>query len=213
MSKSNSTGLTKSEKWLLLGGIHVALSAFVYYFNVRVFGQEDAKFYAAPLVVLGVVSYIAARHIHSGEATEVFRKKAFQVELAILSVLLLNVVVSMMVLREMSLAGQAESRFDRHLGTASRLRSTDAQERLVAAIVSGKQPTKIQVFQEKEKILVGLLFLELVVAMGGGLWLVAYSLGDADKNGEIDFFEDNSEDEEELPAKGKKKTSFSGFPA
>lgn len=210
MSKSNSTGLTKSEKWFLLGGIHVALSAFVYYFNVRVFGAEDAKFYVSALAVLAIVSIIAARHIQSGDATEVFRKIAFKVELAILCVLFLNVVVSMMVLREMSLATQAEDRFDRNIGVASKLKSEEAQDRLVAAIVGGKRPTKIEVFQEKEKILVVLLFLELAVGMGGALWLVAYSLGDSDKNGEVDWFE---EEEPEPTPKAAKKSSLADFSA
>lgn len=211
--KSNQSGLSKGEKWFLLGGVHLALSAFVYYFNVRVFGKDDAVFYIAPLVVLAVVSLIAGRHILGGDSTPEFQRKAFQVELAILGVLFLNVVVSMMVLREMSLASQAEARFDKNVQTATRLRSADAQDRLIGALVAGKSPTKTEVFQQKERILVGLLFLELFVAMGGGLMLVAYSIGDADKNGKVDMFEDEEEEEEEEEVPVRKGRGWNEFPA
>lgn len=207
MSKSKASGISKWEKWFLLGGVHVALSGFVYYFNERVFGPEEAKFYLSPLIVLAVVSIIAGRHIHRGDATEVFRRKAFHVELLILSVLLLNVVVSMMVLREMSLATQAEGRFDRNLQTASSLDYL-AQRELVSSLVKEQPTSKIKVFQQKEQILVGLLFLELLVGMGGGLLLVAYSLGDSDGNGEIDIFEEEDEEEKEVQPKKKRKSAF-----
>ena len=205
MGQDMSQGLMKWEKWLLLGGPHIALSAFVYYFNIRVFGEEDAKFYVAPLAVMAIVSFIAARHIHTGGSTSVFRTRALQAELSILAVLLLNVCISMMVLREMSLAGQAEKRMDGNLERATKLKSLEAQDRLVAAVLMGKGSNKIQVFQEKEKILVGLLFLELLVAMGWGLVLVAYSVGDADKNGKVDFFEEEEEEPEPPAKKGKKQ--------
>lgn len=207
----SQSGLSKGEKWFLLGGVHLALSSFVYYFNVRVFGEEDAAFYIAPLVVLAVVSLIAGRHIQAGNSTPEFQRKAFQVELSILGILFLNVVVSMMVLREMSLASQAEVRFDKNVESATKLRSVDAQDRLIGALVAGKSPTKTEVFQQKERILVGLLFLELFVAMGGGLMLVAYSIGDSDKNGKVDIFEEDEEEEEEMPA--RKGRDWKEFPA
>ena len=197
--------LASWEKWALMGSVHMILSCFVYYFNLRVFGPDDAPFYGFILVFLGVVSFFAAYHIRTNEATSKFTYVAFVVEVCILLVLAVHVVVSLSVLREMSLAGQSEKRFDVNLTTASKFKSETLQSRALNMIAGQKTETKSAVFKRQEEWLRYLLIFELAAGLIGAISLVAYSLGDKDKNGKIDFFEDEEEEAASPPPPAEEK--------
>jgi len=121
-------GFASWEKWALMSVIILGLSSIVVYFNFRVFRIEDGWPYSAVVSFIVLLSFIVTRHIKRNPVTTNFLRSAFVFEILLCAVLCGNVVYSLSVLREMSVAGQNEKEWREAIDSVSKLRGQNNQK-------------------------------------------------------------------------------------
>lgn len=205
-SNSPAPGFAAWEKWALMSVIVLGLSGVVVWFNVRVFGWADGAPYIAVVAFMVLVSLLITRHIKRRPVTANFVRAAFVFEILLTVALGVNVTYSLSVMREMSVAGQAEERQTENLKATtanveaiSKLTSPAAQRAAARALEAqqkgqpGSDPaqpsTRAGVFASKEKVLFWIMIAELSVAMLATFSLLGLSVFDRDMSGIPDFLE------------------------
>ena len=206
-TQSNSIpGFAAWEKWSILSVVLLGLAGVVVWFNLRVFGWQDGAPYIAVVAFIVLVSFITTRHIKRNPVTTNFLKAAFVFEILLTVALGVNVAYSLSVMREMSVAGQAEEQHSRDLQTTSQTvdsiakltspaaqraaaRALEAQQKAQAGEKPAQVITRAAVFSANEKVLFWIMIAELSVAMLATFTLLGLSVFDRDMSGVPDFLE------------------------
>ncbi len=191
-SRSQKFGFAGWEKWALMSVIILGLSSVIVYFNFRVFGMADGWPYTAVVAFIVLLSLIVTRHVKQNPVTTNFLRAAFIFEVLLCVVLCLNVVYSLSVMREMSVAGQNEKEWREAIDSVSKLRGRNNQKQALQQLKQDgyKIQTRQEVFVEKEQVLFWIMMAELTVALLATFVLLGYSVFDRNNNGVMDFLED-----------------------
>ena len=205
-SNNPPAGFAAWEKWSILSVVLLGLAGVVVWFNVRVFGWQDGAPYIAVVAFIVLVSFITTRHIKRNPVTTNFLKAAFVFEILLTVALGVNVAYSLSVMREMSVAGQAEERQTENLKATTQnveaigkltspaaqraaARALEAQQKAQAGEKPAQIVTRAAVFSANEKVLFWIMIAELSVAMLATFTLLGLSVFDRDMSGVPDFLE------------------------
>lgn len=205
-SNNAPAGFASWEKWALMSVIILGLSGVVVYFNLRVFGIQDGAPYCAVVLFMVLVSLLITRHIKRRPVTVNFVRAAFVFEVLLTIALGVNVTYSLSVMREMSVAGQAEERQTENLKATTQnveaigkltspaaqraaARALEAQQKAQAGDKPAPVVSRAAVFSANEKVLFWIMIAELSVAMLATFTLLGLSVFDRDMSGVPDFLE------------------------
>ncbi len=190
MQQQKRPGFESWEKWALMSVIILALAGIIIYFNLRVFGWLDGAPYIAVVGYIVLLSFLITRHIKYNPVTYNFLRSAFAFEVLLTIALGVNVVYSLSVMREMSVAGQGQQSQKEMLDSIGKLRGSRNQgDALKKFGGDGDNRTRVQVFTENERVLFWIMMGELGIALIATFVLLGLSVFDKNKDGVMDVFQ------------------------
>lgn len=186
---NNKPGFAPWEKWALMSIIILGLSGIIIYFNYRTFGMADGLPYTAVIAFIILISLLITRHIRYNPVTTNFLRAAFVFEVLLTAALALNVVYSLSVMREMSVASQAETSRKETLDSISKLRGSRAQRQALEMVKGEEVKGRQTIFADKERWLFWIMIAELGIGVLATFVLLGLSVFDKDKDGVPDVLQ------------------------